>query len=109
MIYRLAIAALSLAACTDGTNPLSMTLASASDTAAYTERRAAVELYVKSNFNAVISDISTGSGPSLDRAMDIAGIPVSDRPARAIQLRSDLGLYRNAPGPLVQTLMLYAG
>jgi hypothetical protein len=39
--------------------------------------------------------------------MDAARIPERDRPARVIQLQSDMGLYAVNPGALVVALMVY--
>ncbi len=75
----------------------------------YQKRRGAVELIVKSNYEAIKADIRAGGGPVLTKAMDAAGIPDRDRPARVIQLQSDLGLYQTTPGALVTALMLYGG
>lgn len=76
---------------------------------AYAQRRGQVELVVKSNFDQIRTDIQSGGGPALTQAMDAAGIPAGDRPARIIQLQSDLGLYDNAPGALVTALVVYGG
>lgn len=77
--------------------------------AAYSQRRGSVELIVKSEFPAILSDISAGSGPALTRAMEAAQIPVQDRPARVLQLQGDLGLYAANPGALVTALVIYGG
>ncbi len=77
--------------------------------AAYEKRRGAVELIVKSNYEEIKTDIRAGGGPVLNKAMDAAGIPERDRPARLIQLQSDMGLYQATPGALVTALMVYGG
>jgi hypothetical protein len=79
------------------------------DAAAYSQRRGAVELVVKSEFPAILNDINAGSGPILTRAMDAALIPVQDRPTRVLQLQGDLGLYSANPGALITALMVYGG
>lgn len=79
------------------------------DNAAYAQRRGTVEVIVKSNFDAIIADIGSGDGPTLTDAMDAAGIPPRDRPARIIQLQSNIGLYQANPGALVTALMVYGG
>lgn len=79
------------------------------NTAAYSQRRGTVELIVKSEFPALLNDISAGSGPALSRAMDAALIPAQDRPTRTLQLQGDLGLYSANPGALVTALMVYGG
>lgn len=79
------------------------------NTSAYSQQRGAVELIVKSEFPAILTDISAGSGPVLTRAMDAAGIPAQDRSTRALQLRGDFGLYSTNPGALVTALMVYGG
>lgn len=71
------------------------------------QRRGAVEVAVKGAFPGILDEIEAGSGPSLSRAFDAAGVPPGDRPARLIQLRGDLGLYAANPGALVTALMLY--
>ncbi len=76
--------------------------------AAYNQRRGRVELIVKSDFDAIKNDIRAGGGPTLTAAMDAAGIPEGDRPARILQLQSDMGLYAANPGALVVALMVYA-
>ncbi|KQI72447.1 hypothetical protein AN191_05280 [Loktanella sp. 5RATIMAR09] len=93
-------------------NPLMLPVSGATtlfDNAAYAQRRGTVEVIVKSNFDAIIFDIASGGGPVLTDAMDAAGIPPRDRPARVIQLRSNLGLYQANPDALVTTLMVYGG
>lgn len=83
-------------------------ITSAAEYAVHNQRRGQVEIFVKSNFTAVISDIRAGGGPTLTEAMNIAGIPLNDRPARLVKLRSDIGLYDTAPGALVTALMIYS-
>ena len=63
----------------------------------YSQRRGAVEVLVKSNHPALVDQINAGAGPVL----------VRDRPARIIQLQSNLGLYAANPGALATALMLY--
>lgn len=75
----------------------------------YSQRRGAVELIVKSEFPAILRDISNGSGPVLTGAMDAALIPSQDRPTRVLQLQGDLGLYSANPGGLVTALMVFGG
>lgn len=91
-------------------NPLMLPVSgvnTAIDNAAYSRRRGAVELIVKSERDAIVSDIRAGGGTTLERAFDTAMVPIEDRPARVIQLQSDLPLYINAPGALVTALMVY--
>ena len=66
-----------------------------------------LEVYVKTNHAALVDDVAAGGGPTLDRAMDLAGIPESDQPTRALQLRTDAGLYDASPGALVTALTIY--
>jgi hypothetical protein len=70
------------------------------------QRRGAVELAVKSTHPGLLREIEAGGGPAIEAAMDAAGVPPADRPARLAQMRGDLGLYE-APGALVAALMLY--
>jgi len=83
--------------------------ATAASNAIYSQRRGAVELFVKTNHPALIEQINAGGGVTLTEAMDTANIPVEDRPARIFQMQSDLGLYNANPGALVTALMVYGG
>ena len=82
-------------------------ISTAFENARYDDRRGQVEIIVKSQFDAIKSDIRAGGGPVLTKAMETARIPVADRPARIIQLQSDFALYDAAPGALVTALMVY--
>jgi len=62
---------------------------------------------VKSNYDQILLDISAGGGAALTTAMDTAGIPPQDRPARLLQLQADLPLYQSNPGALVTAMMVY--
>lgn len=99
---------LPLTACTDNATLFSVPMMTSAEAAENLDRRGEVEIFVKSNHPAIVRDIAAGGGATLTHAMDLAGIPVEDRPTRAIQLRSDIGAYRAAPGALVSVLMLYA-
>jgi hypothetical protein len=77
------------------------------DNGGYSQRRGQVELTVKSNFPAIINDIRMGGGPALTEAMNVAGTQVADRPARIIQLQSNMAMYESTPGALVTALMVY--
>ncbi len=90
------------------TAPISGLSTLASNTV-YSQQRGQVEILVKSNHPALIEQINAGTGDILVSAMDTAGIPMQDRPARIIQLQSDLGLYAANPGALVTALMVYGG
>ncbi|MFO8127699.1 hypothetical protein [Yoonia sp.] len=110
------ITLLLIAACAQGDdhlgNPLMLTATGTKPVignAAYEKRRGAVELIVKSNYETIKADIRAGGGPMLTKAMDAARIPDSDRPARIIQLQSNMGLYQVTPGALVTALMVYGG
>ncbi len=70
-------------------------------------RRGAVELAVKGNFQAILTDIRAGGGPALTAAFDAAGVPASDRPARLIQLQGDIPVYNSNPGALVTSMLLW--
>ena len=96
-------ALLALGACSQGLNVGALV------NPAEAQRRGAVEVAVKSAFPGILDEIEAGSGPNLLRALDAAGVPQQDRPARVIQLRGDLGLYEANPGALVTALMLYGG
>ncbi len=103
-----------LAACSSEANHLGNPLllpfsglATLAENAVYSERRGAVEVLVKTNHPALIDEINAGGGPILTQAMNTARIPANDRPARIIQLQSDLGLYQANPGALVTALMVF--
>ena len=111
---RILVALVPLAACTGEANHLgnpftlpSSGIANSIDNAAYNERRGQVEVFVKTNHPALISEIAIGGGPLLNEAFELARVPASDRPARRIQLQSDVSLYKTAPGSLVTALMVY--
>lgn len=82
-------------------------LATLAENVAYDARRGPVEVFVKSNHPALVSEIDAGGGSLLDNAMDLARIPTNDRPTRLIQLNSDLGLYAANPGAMVTALMVF--
>ncbi|MBB5723829.1 hypothetical protein FHS72_003474 [Loktanella ponticola] len=91
-------------------NPLLLpvnALTSMTENAIYTQRRGQVELAVKSTFDQIIPEINSGGGPAISTAMEAAGIPLAERPARLTQLRGDIGLYDANPGALVTALMVY--
>lgn len=71
------------------------------------QRRGAVEVAVKSAHPGIVAEIEAGGGPALAAAMDAAGVPAPDRPARLAQMRGDLGLYEANPGALVAALMIF--
>lgn len=106
-----AAACLALAACSteDGTPVTWPAAGFFNPSADDQQRRAAVELFVKTNHPALVADIAAGGGPTLERAFDIANVPAGDRPARRLQLRGDLDAYATAPGALVVALNLYGG
>ena len=81
--------------------------ANAAENAVYNERRGRVEVFVKTNHPALLSNIAAGGGATLTEAMDIARIPADARPTRLIQLKSDLALYQSSPDALVVALMVY--
>lgn len=115
MRYTLIFLAL-LSGCSDGANhlgnPFTAPISGLSTLAAntlYSQKRGQVEVLVKSNHPALIDQINAGQGPILEDAFKTSGIPVQDRPARLIQLQSDLGLYDANPGALVTALMIYGG
>lgn len=110
------IAVLLISACSNEANhlgnPMLLPLSGVSTVignAAYEKRRGQVEVIVKANYDTIRKDISAGGGPVLTKAMDAAGIPVEERPARTIQLQSDMGIYNASPGALVTALMVYGG
>lgn len=108
-------ALIALTACSNDANHLGNPLmlpvsgiSTAFGNAAYAQRRGRVEVLVKSNYAAIMADIRSGGGPALSAAFDTAGVPIADRPARIIQLQSDIALYQASPGALVTALMVYS-
>lgn len=104
-----------LAACSSEANHLGNpllwpvnALTSATENAIYNERRGRVEIAVKSTFDQIIPEIIAGGGPAISTAMEEAGIPLQDRPARITQLRGDIAIYDGNPGALVTALMVYS-
>lgn len=111
-----ALALIPLAACTGEAshlgNPLWLPvsgISTAAENAIYNERRGRVEIWVKTNHQSLLAEIKSGGGSALTQAMDIAGVPVPDRPARIVQMQGDLALYSGSPDALVVALMVYAG
>lgn len=103
-----------LAACSNEANHLGNPLllpisglGTLAENAVYDHRRGKVETLVKSKYPEILSQIEAGGGPYLDQAMTLARIPQADRPARLIQLKSDLSIYRSSPDALVVALMVY--
>ncbi len=111
-LFALVILPVVLGGCTNGMtgNPVlfpGIELNAAASDPAYQQRRGAVEITVKTGFPAILTEIENGGGPILTDAMDKAGVPAQDRPARIIQLQSDFALYEVNPGALVSALMVY--
>ncbi len=106
----LALGTLPLTACTadynlrDGLFPPRLTEA---EQATRDQRRGQVEVFVKSYFPQILSDIDAGGGPTLTQAFNLAGVPGADRPTRTTQIRSNVGLYEVNPGALVSALLVY--
>jgi hypothetical protein len=73
----------------------------------YQMRQSTLEVFVKSNHPALITDIRAGGGQTLTEAMDRAGIPDTDRPTRILQMQGNIGLYEATPGALVSALSVY--
>jgi len=100
-----------LAACTQGGvtlfNPFTGEPVTRVDPQGYSERRAQVEIAVKSRFEAVLTDIAAGGGPALTAAMDAAAVPLGERADRVIQMQTNLGTYRRNPDALISSLLLY--
>jgi len=96
-----------LAGCADGLRWPINALTDPAEAAIYQERRGAVELVVKTEFDSIIADIQAGGGAALTRAFDAASVPDDDRATRAFQLNRDMGLYAGNPGALVTSLMVF--
>ena len=104
-----------LAGCTGEANHLGNPLllpisgiSTAAENAAYNQRRGEVEVIVKSNHPGIVDEIRAGGGPNLLEAMNIAGIPADEQPARILQLQGDAALYDVNPGALIVALMVYS-
>ena len=111
-LFALLILPLLLSGCTTGMTGVpilfpGIELNAAASDPAYQQRRGSVEITVKSGFPAILTEIENGGGPILTEAMDKAGVPLQDRPARIIQLQSDFALYEVNPGALVSAVMVY--
>lgn len=111
-MYRFALPLCSLlAACADGGvtlyNPLTGAPVTTVDPQGYAERRAQVEVAVKSRFEAVLADIEAGGGPALSVAMDAAAVPLAERADRTVQMQTNLSTYRRNPDALISSLLLY--
>ena len=105
-----------LAACSGDANHLGNPLllpisglATGVENAAYNQRRGQVEVLVKTNYPQILTEIDAGGGPILWQAMQIARVPLEDRPARITQLQGDKTIYAQSPGALVTALMVYGG
>lgn len=92
---------IALSACAESSVPDFRQLAVAPDAGG------AVEVIVKTNHPTLLAEISAGGGPTLTRAMDAAGIPAEDRPARIVSLQSDFAVYQGSPGALTSALRLW--
>ena len=77
------------------------------DPSGYAQRRAQVELVVKSRFDEVLRDMAAGGGPALDAAFDAAAVPLSERAARQVQLQGDVAVYGSNPDALISQLLLF--
>ncbi len=91
-------------------NPLLLpgqAIGTAAGNAVYNARRGKVEVYVKSNFPALVQEMKAGGGPHLDQAMTLAGVAAATRPILLLRLKSDIGIYENSPDALVVALMVH--
>lgn len=109
MRIRLILLPLSLTACAPGGGVQNPFTGVTSALQAPDSQRGAVELAVKSEFPSLLAQIDAGGGPALTAAMDAAGVPVEDRPARLIQMRNEADLYAANPGALTQALLVWGG
>ena len=103
-----------ISACSNGANHLGNPLllpisgiSTAIGNGIYGQRRAKVEVFVKSNHPALIAEIGDGGGSTLDQAFDLANVPASDRDAFVLQAQGDIVLYQNNPSALVTAFMVY--
>ncbi|MGJ8612021.1 MAG: hypothetical protein ACSHWY_13050 [Octadecabacter sp.] len=105
-----------MAACTNQANhignPLLLPpsgLGTAIGNATYGAQRGQVEVFVKTNHPALITDIRAGGGATLTQAFDIANVPTAVRAPHTIQLQSDLALYSGNLDALVVAIMVVSG
>ena len=76
------------------------------DNAAYNQVRGKVEIFVKTNHPALISDLQRGGGPTLTEAFNIAEVPQAARAPHTLQMQSDLALYSSNLDALVVAIMV---
>lgn len=105
-----------LAACTGEANhlgnPLQLPingLRSAIGNAGYNQTRGQVEVFVKTNHTALIGDLRSGGGPTLNEAFNIANVPPTLRAPHTLQLQSDLQLYERNLDALIVAIMVVSG
>ncbi len=108
------LALLLLAACTDQPshipNPLALPvqgLATAVQNAGYNARRGRVARYVTDHHAEIVGEITSGGGPALSTAMQLAWIASPKRAAITRLLARDIALYRDDPEALVVALMVH--
>lgn len=77
--------------------------------AAYNQTRGQVEVFVKTNHPALISDLQNGGGSTLTQAFDIADVPAGIRAEHTLQMQSDLALYSSNLDALVVAIMVVSG
>lgn len=82
-------------------------ISNAIQNATYGERRGQVEVFVKTKHPALIDDIQSGGGATLDQAMDLAGVAAADRDILKLRLKSDLPLYQTNQSALIVALMVH--
>lgn len=90
-------------------NPLTLpfrAVAGGVDNAAYNRTRGQVEIFVKTNHPAIITDLESGGGPTLTQAFDLAQVPIAIRAPHTLQMQSDLQLYRANLGATVVAIMV---
>jgi len=114
---RSVFAALAVAACAGGEashipNPLLLpgqALSTGLENAAYNNRRDRVKGYVTANLPALEGEITTGGGPALSTAMDLAAVPPAARPVLSTLLQNDITLYQGNAEALTVALMVHGG
>ena len=74
--------------------------------AVYAQTRGQVEIFVKTNHPALISDIRAGGGATLTEAFDIANVPQAVRGPHVGQLQSELALYSGNIEALIVAIMV---
>lgn len=75
--------------------------------ATYGARRGRVKAQVETHHTVIMTEILSGGGPELSRAMDLARVPAGTRPALIQRLQADRALYKADAEALTVALMVH--